>query len=84
MQQQLVASQADATYEGVAGGGAVTAEVTGTGEFRRITIRPEVVDPDDVAMLEDLVLAAVRDAAGKANEAVQASIGGALGGLLGG
>lgn len=88
MQQAMVAQQADAVYSGTAGSGAVTAEVTGTGEFRKITIRPDVVDPADVELLEDLVLAAVRDAAGQANAAanaaVQQSLGGALGGLLGG
>jgi hypothetical protein len=88
MQQQLLAAQGDATYQGVSGGGAVTVEVTGGGEFRKITIRPDVVDPDDVELLEDLVLAAVRDAATQAanaaNDAVQQTLGGALGGLFGG
>jgi DNA-binding YbaB/EbfC family protein len=88
MQQAMVAQQADAIYTGVAGSGAVRVEVTGTGEFRKVTIHPDVVDPADVELLEDLVLAAVRDAAGQANEAassaVQQSLGGALGGLLGG
>ena len=45
-----------------AGGGAVTLVVTGHKEFKSITIKPEVIDPDDVEMLQDLLLAAINDA----------------------
>jgi DNA-binding YbaB/EbfC family protein len=89
MQQQLVAAQAEAAsqeHEGVAGGGAVKITVTGGMEFRSVAIRPDAVDPDDVEMLEDLVLAALHEAVGKVNAAQQQSLGGirgALGGLLG-
>jgi nucleoid-associated protein EbfC len=62
----------DAVVEGSSGGGVVTVEVTGGFEFRRVTIDPSVVDPDDVDILEDLVLAAVRDAV---NQAVALSEG---------
>ena len=89
MQQQLLAAQADAAdqlHEGVAGGGAVRIEVTGAMEFRSVTIRPDAVDPDDVEMLQDLVLAALHEALDKVNAAQQdalGGLGGALGGLLG-
>jgi DNA-binding YbaB/EbfC family protein len=88
MQQQLLAAQAEAaeqTHEGVAGGGAVRVAVTGGMEFESVTIRPDAVDPDDVEMLQDLVLAALRDAVAKVNAAQQQALGGlgGLGGLLG-
>ena len=89
MQQQLMEAQATAAeqeVEGQAGGGVVKVTVTGSMEFRRVTIAPEAVDPDDVGMLEDLVLAALHDAVARANEVNQAAMGGlgGLGKLLGG
>jgi nucleoid-associated protein EbfC len=86
MQQQLMEAQAAAAeqvHEGVAGGGAVHITVTGGMEFRSVTIRPDAVDPDDVEMLQDLVLAALHDAVNKVNAAQQQALGG-LGGALGG
>lgn len=86
MQQQLMAAQAEAAeqlHEGQAGGGAVRITVTGGMEFQAVAIRPDAVDPDDVEMLEDLVLAALRDAVGKVTSAQQQALGG-LGGMLGG
>ena len=90
MQEQLLAAQAEAAervVEGQAGGGAVCIEVSGGGEFRSVRIAPEAVDPEDVGMLEDLVLAALHDATAKVNSAQQGAIGtlglGGLGGLLG-
>ncbi len=76
MQQQLLAAQeeaAQAVVEGQSGGGAVKIEVTGGLEFRSVTIDPSAVDPDDVEMLQDLILAALHDAVGRANELAQAS-----------
>lgn len=64
MQQELESSE----FEFTAGGGAVKAVVTGTREFSSITIDPEVVDPDDVEMLQDLILTAVNGALKKADE----------------
>lgn len=81
---------ATTVVEGVAGGGAVRVEVNGAWEFRSVRIDPAVVDPDDVTMLEDLVLAALRDAATQVFElnAGANPLGGVdlgpLGGLLGG
>ena len=64
-----------------AGGGLVTVEVDGHMNFRSVSIDPKAIDPDDVSLLEDLVLAALRDAA----EQLQAGQSGAMGGLdLGG
>ena len=65
MQEDVAAAQsalADETVEVSAGGGMVKAVVTGTGEIRSVSINPEVVDPDDVEMLEDLVLAVCNEA----------------------
>jgi DNA-binding YbaB/EbfC family protein len=77
LQAQLLAAQAlaaDAVVEGVAGGGAVRIEVTGGHEFRSVTIRPDAVDPDDVEMLQDLVLAALHDAAERISELQAGSV----------
>lgn len=65
MQQQLMEAQARAAeevLEGQAGGGAVVIGVTGAMEFTHVKIRPDAVDPDDVDMLSDMVLAALNDA----------------------
>lgn len=86
MQSQLLKAQADLAerrFEGSAGGGMVTAVVTGGPELVEVKISPEVVDPDEVEMLEDLVLAAVRQAIDAAVEAANSELGGLAGGLLG-
>jgi DNA-binding YbaB/EbfC family protein len=94
MQADMAAAQealANETVEASAGGGMVTATVTGTGELRKVTIAPEVVDPDDVEMLEDLVVAAVVEAMRMAQDRAAERMGGltagldlgGLGGLLG-
>lgn len=88
MQQRLAAAQAELaerTFEGSAGGGMVKATVSGDQQLLDVTISPEVVDPEDVEMLEDLVVAAVRQALQAAAEAASARLGGLTGGLdLGG
>jgi DNA-binding YbaB/EbfC family protein len=86
MQQQLLEAQAAAAeqvVEGQAGGGVVKVKVTGGLDFEAVEIDPAAVDPNDVEMLEDLVLAAVRDAVAKVN-ALNAEAMGGLGGALGG
>src|SRR5438445_13657113 len=90
MQEQLMEAQAAAAeqvVEGHAGGGVVTVAVTGGMEFQAVHIDPSAVDPDDVGMLEDLVLAAIHDAVAKVNELSQQAMGGldigGLGNLLG-
>ena len=87
MQQQLAAAQeelATAEVTGTAGGGLVSATMTGSGELTAITISPEAVDPDDVETLQDLVVAAVRDASRAANELAASTMGPVTGGLGGG
>jgi len=64
--QQIEADLAAQSVEGSAGGGMVKVEVTGTAQITAVAIDPQVVDPDDVEMLQDLVVAAVRDAMEKA------------------
>ncbi|GAA3575490.1 YbaB/EbfC family nucleoid-associated protein [Microlunatus spumicola] len=86
MQAQLMSAQqelAEATVEGSAGGDMVTATVTGAGELVGLVIKPEAVDAEDTETLADLVLAAVRDANGRA-QALAASKLGPLAGGLGG
>jgi DNA-binding YbaB/EbfC family protein len=92
MQQQLMAAQAelaDARVQGSAGGGLVTATVTGSGELVGLVIDPKAIDPDDTETLADLVLAAVRDATANAAQLQQQKMGpvtqglGGLGGGLG-
>jgi len=78
MQAQMLAAQAElaqAQVEGTAGGGLVKATATGAGEVLSITIDPKAVDPDDVESLEDLVIAAIRDAARAAAELSEQKMG---------
>jgi nucleoid-associated protein EbfC len=94
MQEDMASAQdtlAAQIVEGSAGGGMVKATATGTGELRAVSIAAEVVDPDDVEMLEDLVVAAVSEALRAAQELQANTMGsvtggldlGSLGGLLG-
>ena len=89
-QQMLAGAQEAAAevVEGSSGGGVVKVEVDGGFNFHSVTIDPSVVDPSDVEMLNDLVLAALRDAATQLQESQSGAMGGmdlgGLGGLLGG
>lgn len=92
--QQMQAAMAQAQAEiaatevsGSAGGGMVTATVTGNGDLKGIKIDPAAVDPEDVEMLEDLVVAAVAEARRAADALSQEKMGaitGGLGSLMGG
>ena len=87
MQQQLMEAQsavAGQHLEGQSGGGVVKIRCTGGLDFESVEIDPAAVDATDVSMLEDLVLAAIRDAVAKANALNQEALGGlgGLGGLL--
>ena len=90
MQQQLMAAEeqlADAEVDGTAGGGLVTATVSGTGELLDLVIDPKAIDPDDTETLADLILAAVRDATNNASALAAETMGPlteGLGGTLGG
>ena len=87
--QQVMAAQQAASereIEGAAGGGVVRIRTTGTGQVLSVSIAEEVVDPADVAMLEDLVLAALHDMNAKLLEIQREAMGplSGLGDLLGG
>ncbi|MGY1615309.1 YbaB/EbfC family nucleoid-associated protein [Geodermatophilus sp. SYSU D00691] len=87
MQQQLVAAQeelARTEVTGSAGGNLVTATMTGSGELTALTIAPAAVDPDDVETLQDLIVAAVRDARRAVDELAATTMGPLAGGLGGG
>ena len=88
MQQEILKMQQEMetkTYEATAGGGVVTANVNGKHELVSIAIDPEAVDPEDVEMLQDLVVAAVNEAMRKADADAASSMQKLTGGLnLGG
>jgi DNA-binding YbaB/EbfC family protein len=90
MQSQLMAAQqhaAETLIEGISGGGAVKVTLSGDLDFKAITIEPSAVDPSDIEMLQDLVLAAVRHGIDQVNQLQRGSLdlGGLdIGGLLGG
>jgi len=69
------------TVTGASGGGMVVAEVSGTGQLKKIKLDPSVVNPADIEMLEDLVTVAVSDAQQKAQAAAQEQMGKLTGGL---
>ncbi len=78
MQQQLVEAQqaaAGQTVEGRAGGGAVRVTVTGGLRFESVSIEPAAMDPDDAAMLEDLIVTACNDAVARAQALNQQALG---------
>ncbi|MDR1017009.1 MAG: YbaB/EbfC family nucleoid-associated protein [Coriobacteriales bacterium] len=84
MQAQLTEAQdavAAAEVEGSAGGGMVKVTANGNGEVKSIVIAPDVVDPDDVEMLQDLILAAIADASAQAKAIQDDKLGGIAGGL---
>jgi nucleoid-associated protein EbfC len=75
MQEQMQRSMASIEVEGSAGGGMVKAKMTGNKELVSIVIDKEAVDPNDVDMLQDLVKAAVNEAARKVDESMQNQLG---------
>ena len=84
LQRKLARAQeeiAELEVTGSSGGGTVNAVANGTGDLLRIEIAPEAVDPDDVEMLQDLVVAAVNEALRSARELEQEKLGGLAGGL---
>jgi hypothetical protein len=86
MQEEVQRKLAQVSVEGASGGGAVTATMNGKKQLLKIRIDPSAVvslsgGQPDVEMLEDLVVAAVNDAGRKADEAIQSSVQGMLGGL---
>ena len=84
MQENMAALQEDLNareYEATAGGGAVTAVVDGTHMVKSLSIQPDVVDPEDIEMLSDLVIAAVNEAIRKAVDTSEQEMGKLTGGL---
>ena len=84
MQQDMQRTQAELEtreFTANAGGGMVTAVVSGTRELKSLVIAPDCVDPDDVEMLQDLVLAAVNAALREASETTEREMGKLTGGL---
>lgn len=84
LQAQLMKAQQDLAeliVEASTGGGAVAVTMNGQQAIQSVKISPDVVDPEDVEMLEDLVLSAVKEAQAKAQEAAQKMMGGLTGGL---
>ena len=86
MQKQMEETQAalaDLVIETSSGGGAVKVSITGKKEIKAIKINPDVVDPDDVEMLEDLMLTAMNEAIRQADEAANGAMGKITGGMGG-
>ena len=84
LQAQLAKAQeelANMTVEASSGGGAVTVTMTGQQKIQSVKIAPEVVNPEDVEMLEDMVLTAVSEALTKSQELAAQQLGGITGGL---
>jgi len=81
MQELMQKQMADLRIEATAGGGMVTVVVNGAKQLQSLTIDPEVVSKEDVAMLEDLIVAAINDAHRKADEQLSQSMSGLMGGL---
>ena len=81
MGEEMQRKMEQTVVESSSGGGIDTARVNGKKQLLSLTIAPSAVDPNDVEMLQDLVLAAVNEAGRKADEAMQSSVSGMLGGL---
>ncbi len=84
LQEEMVKTQealGDETVTVTAGGGAITVVISGHQKIQSISIEPEVVDPDDVEMLQDLVMAAVNEAIDKSRQLAADRLGALTGGL---
>jgi hypothetical protein len=79
--QKIQDELAQLTITGSAGGGMVVADVTGTGQLKKIRLDPSVVNAADIEMLEDLITVAVSDAQARAQTAAQEQMGKLTGGL---
>jgi len=81
MQDQLQRDLGEMRVSATAGGGVVTATVSGQKELLELSIDPDAVDPTDVEMLQDLVVAAVNEAIRRVDEDLQERLGGMMGGM---
>ncbi len=83
MQAQIDTQMQQLQIQASSGGGAVTVTVDGSKKVQAIKLNKEVVDPGDVEMLEDLILAALNEAFAKVDEQMQQQVGGMAGGMMG-
>jgi DNA-binding YbaB/EbfC family protein len=83
MQEQLESEMEQLQVEAASGGGMVSVTMDGKKQVLSITIEPESVDPDEVEMLQDLIVAAVNEASRKVDQEVSGHLGGLTQGLLG-
>ncbi len=81
MQDQMQKKMSEVKVEGTAGGGMVKATMGGSKELIAIEIDKEAVDPNDIEMLQDMIVAAVNDATRKVDESMQSQLGGMTGGM---
>jgi DNA-binding YbaB/EbfC family protein len=84
LQQEMVDTQAalgDETIEVTAGGGVITVEMTGHQKLTKITLAPEVVDPEEIELLQDLIIAAINEAVEKSQAMASERLEGLTGGL---
>lgn len=79
--EKIQAETAEKIVEATSGGGAVTVNMKGDKEIVSIKLSPEVVDPDDIEMLEDLIVAAVNEATKKASDMMEESMSALTGGF---
>ena len=86
MQREMEREQSaisEKVFESTAGGGAVRVEMTGEKKLQTLEIKPEVVDPEEIDMLEDLLIASLNEAIRKANDTMEREMGSVTGGLGG-
>ncbi|MFN7942320.1 MAG: YbaB/EbfC family nucleoid-associated protein [Thermoanaerobaculia bacterium] len=83
MQERMQRELAELVVEASVGGGTVAVKMSGHKQLLAVTIDPEVLDPKDPEMLQDLVLAAVNEAARQVDETMQRKLGGLAGGMPG-
>ena len=84
MQEEMAKTQSaveESEFTASAGGGAIEVTVNGKHEVKAIKMQPEIVDPDDIDMLEDLLLASINEAMRKADEKMESEMGKLTGGL---
>ena len=84
MQEQMMKMQEELenkTFEASSGGGAVTVKINGKKALQEIILTPDVVDPDDIEMLQDLIIAAVNEGMRKADESSENELGKITGGM---
>ena len=84
LQEEMARTQealAEETLTVTAGGGAVTIVITGQQRIKSIALKPEIVTPDDIEMLQDLIVAAVNECGRKVDESASNKLGSTLGGL---